>query len=97
MIKWRTDIFKFINLIVLGFEQVLGEQSSPAELAEQLVFFILTCGTSYRRCFSLILLLFYIYDRIKLIVFGLDFKFVPKHGQIVIRDCQTKTAAIVAA
>ena len=47
--------------------------------------------------FSLILLSFYIYDRIKLIVFGLDLKSVPKHGQIVIRDCQTKTAAIVAA
>ena len=36
---------KFKKPIVLGFEQVLGEQSSPAELAEQLVFFMSTCGT----------------------------------------------------
>ena len=34
MIKWRIDIFKFINLIVLGFKQVLGA-NAPAELAEQ--------------------------------------------------------------
>ena len=58
MIKWRTDIFKFINLIVLGFEQVLGEQSSPAELAEQLVFSYLPAELVTEGVFSFSLLLF---------------------------------------
>ena len=42
------------NLIipfVLGVEQVLGERSSPAELAEQRGLFV-SGGTSYRRCFN---------------------------------------------
>ena len=49
---------KFKKPIVLGFEQVLGEQSSPAELAEQLVFSYIPAELVTEGVFSLILLYF---------------------------------------
>ena len=52
---------KFKKPIVLGFEQVLGEQSSPAELAEQLVFFHVNLRNWLQKVFLVLFCFYFIY------------------------------------